>query len=225
MKKITGKHLAIATWIIAVIELMIYFPRIISILGNPYYVDILYIISSILIIVLQCILGFSMYRERNDGVTVFVVLLYCFVDILFPIIMNSFIGFSLMMIVSLVLALVPDCVLIIGLFARRKSNNVSVFSKIWFVPAVIHLACTLLSNILINGYLFNGMTSIAVSVVNFLILGYWLWSYLNYLTVKTDNDFAQATKNGQIAYFDDLLKRGVISQQEYDEKISQLSVN
>lgn len=171
MKKLTGKHLAIGTWLIAAISLYLYAKFIIGrAQDGDLYFNISYVINIILIVVPQCILGLAMYREKNDRFTVFVVLLYCFVNILLPVVRN--LRYLSYVDKFIVFTLIPDCVLIFGLFFRRKSDNGSKITKIWFVPAAVQLVCSIIIG---DGF---GIGTV-VDVANSLILGYWLWNFLN----------------------------------------------
>ena len=214
MEKITGKHLALGAWIVAAAMLFLNVRSIVSLSKEgelSYYIP--YIISMVLAVVLQCVLGYAMYREKNDRFTVFVVLLYCFVDIMLPVLRN--LRSLAFVIKNIVPGLIPPCVLIAGLFLRRKADLGTKIQKNWFVPAVVYLVVAIArgSGIRLGTIIYT---------VNYLILGFWLWSYLD---VRNRAGRAQETKEGQRAYFEDLLKRGVISQQEYDEKIKHLGEN
>lgn len=214
MGKITGKHLALGAWIVAAVLLFINVRSIVS-LGKEGVLSnyIPYIISMVLVIVLQCVLGYAMYREKNDRFTVFVVLLYCFVDIMLPVLRNFR---SLAFVIkNIVPGLIAPCVLIAGLFLRRKADRGTKIQKIWFVPAVVYLVVAIARG--------SGIRLATITyTVNYLILGFWLWSYLS---VRNRAGWAHEAKDGQLAYLEDLLKCGAITPQEYAEKIKHLSKN
>ena len=94
----------------------------------------------------------------------------------------------------------------------------------WFAPAVLYLLCSLsglISAIQELEYNIYYLVSDIVYTFAFIILGYWF--------VKRDSDHAEeekinsVVKGKQIAYFDDLLSRGVITKEEYDSKVNEIN--
>lgn len=206
MKKFTGKQLAIVVWVIAILRLIINYKSLINTISDGLNFDsLLWGISIIFGIVVQIIIGYAMFIEKNNIFTVITVLLFCLSDIFIPIARNlpywNQMGVSI--IIKSFIHLIPACILIVGLFLRRKSEKAaSIISKYWFVPAVLELLCILLSGSI-------SISSIVIGTVNYLVLGYWILYWLKAYTDK--------------AYYDNLLNNGIISQEEHDLKIGEIT--
>ena len=203
MKKLTGKQLALCALIVAVYDIVFF------VLHLSYGVS--YAMVSFVGIIVQLLLALAMCRDKNDGFVSAMVLLFCITEIILPILRSVAGGYFTSFALTIILNLVSPCVLIAGLFVRRKPGKGEAVSKVWFIPAVLYLVLHIQG--IGIGLLFG--------ILNYLVLGYWLWYELDVGHVQAVNNKV----NDQIAYFDDLLHRGIITQEEHDEKIRQLRNN
>lgn len=191
--QITGKKLAYATWAIAAIYL-------INALVNAGS-GAVWVITQLAAIVLQCFLGYAMFREKNDKVTMVIVIIF------------AVLSFS-----------IPVGILVVLMLCRRYAKKINFVQKCWFVPAAISGIVSIVNLVRVLEYasyypagrLLLTVLIYIVNILTYLILGYWLVKELDIV------DKGTRIKASQTAYFDDLLSRGVITKEEYDEKISSI---
>ncbi|MBQ7500444.1 MAG: SHOCT domain-containing protein [Clostridia bacterium] len=189
---INSKKLAIGTWILAAALFLINA----FVLGS--YHHIVTLLSSILSLILCGAIGFAMFRDKNDTVTAVIVVVYLILN-----------------------ASIPTIVLAVLVLCRRFVKNLAFIQKLWFVPALLGVLLGIITLTRIGSYYGTGGLGIIVlqaliSSVIYLILGYWLIKVLDVVHKDT------LVKQNQTSYLDDLLARGIITQEEYNEKVNKI---
>lgn len=156
----------------------------------------------LLSVVVMILAAISMLRNKNDALTVVVVIL---------------IGvFQLSIAIG---------VLFILLLIKRKPGNSAKIAKIWFLPVIVQLVLTAVSIISQrNALKFYPPVALIITIISWilpvahvLILSKWLLR--NLVTVdQSQND----VKEAKIAYYTDLLNNGTITKEEYDKYLQQI---
>ena len=94
---------------------------------------------------------------------------------------------------------------------RRREKTASFAQKCWFLPALLQL----IINLIIYSANPIDLLSLVVEIAWTIILGYWLVKELDISTKE------ERTIESQNAYYYDLMNRGIISKEEYEEKTKQ----
>ena len=193
--KLKSVKLGFAIWFLAIIQLATLIPVIEAMSSIGTSAIVTSIIFPIIGFVMMFVLGIAVMRGVNDKMTLVVVAIFAIVNL------------------SIAMG-----ILVILLLIRRFSKNKTFTKNIWFLPGIIQTVFAVIN--LINygvftftlKYLIIYLSSYLATVALYFILGYWLLKMMKYETS------AEAT----IAYYDDLLARGVISAEEYESKTSAL---
>ena len=145
--KAINKKLAYGLWAVSGLSAVM---SIINYLSFEYYLGM---IGLVVALVFQCLLGYTILRDRNDSITVVSVLLV------------AIFTFNLGGLVAIVMRLV----------LRKKKESEKIRSA-WFVPAIV-AGVMMLINIMSYISLF-GVVGLVLNVAYYLIFGYWFIKYL-----------------------------------------------
>ena len=142
-----NKKLAYGLWAVSGISTLI---SVINYISFEYYVGM---IGVIIAVVFQFLLGYTIFRDKNDKFTMISVILI------------AIFTFNLGGLVAIVLRLI-----------LRKKSDADKIRNCWFVPAIVSGALNLIS--LFTAFSFIGFVGLALNVAYYLIFGYWFIKYL-----------------------------------------------
>ncbi len=192
--KLSNKILAFITWGIAIFYLSQFIYYYTQEFSN------IIILIKLITVALQAILGFSIYRDRNDKFTFVVVIIF------------AVIGRS-----------IPTAVIIALMCIRKFSHKSNWVLKCWFIPAAVSLLISLI-DLITNVSLFETcimydwilypiitILGYAVNLINFLVLGYWFVKCFNIVAKKTINHLDK-----KLAFYTNLHDQGVLSDIEFE---------
>ncbi len=142
-------------------------------------------------------LGFAAFRGKNDIITLIAVVLY-----------------------GLFALSIPMAILVVLLLIRRFTKYKTISKTLWFTPAIAAAILSLITFLRYGKAMVELLSPLYyvqyfLPIPLFLCLGFWLLKELK------DNDSEKHDKS--VAYLDDLMARGVISKEEYDQKINDLN--
>ena len=189
--KLSNKTLAFTAWGITAFYLL-------QAIFNAQF-SIRNLITGLISVVLQAILGYAIYRDRNDKFTFVVVIIFTVTNLSIP--------------VALIIAL---------MLVRKYAKKSDWAPKCWFVPAAVSGLFSLINLIEFMtkyyGALYHMMTILGylVNILNFLILGYWLVKSLDIRDKKT------VSHDSQLAYYADLHNQGILSDAEFEAKKAEI---
>ncbi|MCM1509061.1 MAG: hypothetical protein NC177_18275, partial [Ruminococcus flavefaciens] len=158
----TSKRLAYCAWAIATMSLVsIFFNRPTS---------VVYLILKLISIALQFVIGYAIFKNKNDKITMIVVILYAITNLS-----------------------IPFGVLVVFMLLRRYAKKDKLVQNCWFVPAIVYGVLSIISlvSILKNVSIYPAFNlfviiiSHIVNILNFVILGYWLLGKLT--DINKDN--------------------------------------
>lgn len=142
-----NKKLAHGLWAISGLSALI---SVISFISAYYYIGI---ISVIISLVFQVLLGYTILRDKNDKFT------------MVSIIAIAIFTFNLGGLVAIVMRLI-----------LRKKPDSEQIRKLWFIPAVVSGIMYLIN--ILSAFTFIGFIQLVLNVVYYLIFGYWFIKYL-----------------------------------------------
>lgn len=195
--KLSNKTLAFTAWGITAFYLL-------QAIFNAQF-SIINLITGLISVILQAILGYAILRDRNDKFTLVVVIIFAVTSLSIP--------------VALIIAL---------MLVRKYAKKSDWAPKCWFVPAVVSGLFSLINLINVSssfefmieyyGALYPIMTILGylVNILNFLILGYWLVKSLDIRDKKT------VSYDSQLAYYADLHNQGILSDAEFEAKKAEI---
>ncbi len=195
--EISSKKLSYVAWAIAAFYLLNALLNIAS--GG------IWVITQIIGVVLQCLLAYAMYRERNDKVTMIIVIIFAITSLSIPV-----------------------AILMVLVLCRRYAKKIEFVQKCWFVPAAIMVILSFItiinmlsySDYYTGGQIFLNVVAYIANIINYLILGYWLVKSLEIVDVKTKKEFG--TRQSQLEYYTDLHNQGAISDVEFAKKKAEI---
>lgn len=192
--KLSNKILAFITWGIAIF----YLSQAIYYYAQEFS-DITILIK-LITVALQAILGFSIYRNRNNKFTFAVVIIF------------AVIGRS-----------IPTAIIIALMCIRKFSHKSNWVPKCWFIPAVVSLLFSLIDLIRSVSmfeffikydsmlYPIMAILGYGANLINFLVLGYWFVKCFNIVAKKTINHLDE-----KLAFYTNLHDQGVLSDIEFE---------
>lgn len=203
LERVSNKTLAYAAWGISAFFLLQAIINACITNGSSTY----YLLSGLITAVWQALLGYVIWRDRSDIFTLIIAMIYTAGN------------FSLPFVLIVALALVKK-------YARKNDWVV----KCWFVPAAVAAFLIIIKAALGNTIEADGafrliltILGYLVSILNYLVLGYWA---LKSLRMKTQDRMAEAIANeeeaNQIAFYKDLHNRGVLSDSEFNTKVAEI---
>ena len=145
----TSKKMAYGVWAICAFLMLV---NIISVISMDVEPHVLSVLISLISYVLIALLGYTIYRDRNDRLTMITVILV------------AIFTFDLGGFVAVILRLV---------LRKNDSENVR---KLWFLPAVISAALSLIVGLSYITVL--SAISMILTTLYCLIFGYWFIKYL-----------------------------------------------
>lgn len=141
-----NKKLAYGLWTVSAISALM---SIINYISFEYYLGM---ISIVIALVFQGLLGYTILRDKNDKFTMASVILI------------AIFTFNLGGLVAIIMRLV----------LRKKDSD--KIRNAWFVPAIVSGALALIN--LFLAFSFIGFVGLVLNVVYYLIFGYWFLKYL-----------------------------------------------
>ena len=202
--KLSNKTLAFATWGVSLFYLL-------QAICNSQF-SMVNLITGLISVILQVILGFAIYRDRNDKFTFVVIIIFAATSLSIP--------------VALIIAL---------MLVRKYAKKNDWATKCWFVPATVSALFSLINFIRVAssfeymiewyGALYPIMTILGylVNILNFLVLGYWLIKSLDIRTKAQINEGINNEKAvNKLAFYEDLRNRGVLSDSEFEAKKAEI---
>lgn len=141
-----NKKLAYGLWTVSAISALM---SIINYISFEYYLGM---ISIVIALVFQGLLGYTILRDKNDKFTMVSVILI------------AIFTFNLGGLVAIIMRLV----------LRKKDSD--KIRNAWFVPAIVSGALSLIN--LFLAFSFIGFVGLVLNVVYYLIFGYWFLKYL-----------------------------------------------
>ena len=141
-----NKKLAYGLWTVSAISALM---SIINYISFEYYLGM---ISIVIALVFQGLLGYTILRDKNDKFT------------MISIILIAIFTFNLGGLVAIIMRLV----------LRKKDSD--KIRNAWFVPAIVSGALALIN--LFLAFNFIGFVGLVLNVVYYLIFGYWFLKYL-----------------------------------------------
>lgn len=209
MNQSINKKLAIIEWILAVVTLAVYVYLIYDFGFSSSY------LMTLVGVIVMVFVGFAMNRGKNDKFTLVMIILLAITNMSIPILV----------------------LFVMLLISRKSSEKRHNMQRVWFVPTIVAAVCSVISFILMSTtvsryfdylmynspssyssmhtkFVFATIVSIVISIVHVCVLSIWLLKELD-VNIKDEGN-----KQARIAYFDDLLQRGVITQSEYDKSIN-----
>ena len=142
-----NKKLAYGLWTVSGISALM---SIINYISFEYYLGM---VSIVIALVFQGLLGYTILRDKNDKFTMISVILI------------AIFTFNLGGLVAIVMRLI----------LRKKKDSIKIRNA-WFVPAVVAGALALIN--LLSWFTFIGFLSLTLNVAYYLIFGYWFIKYL-----------------------------------------------
>jgi hypothetical protein len=141
-----NKKLAYGLWTVSAISALM---SIINYISFEYYLGM---ISIVIALVFQGLLGYTILRDKNDKFTMISVILI------------AIFTFNLGGLVAIIMRLV------------LRKNDSDKIRNAWFVPAIVSGALALIN--LFLAFSFIGFVGLVLNVVYYLIFGYWFLKYL-----------------------------------------------
>lgn len=141
-----NKKLAYGLWTVSAISALM---SIINYISFEYYLGM---ISIVIALVFQGLLGYTILRDKNDKFTMVSVILI------------AIFTFNLGGLVAIIMRLV----------LRKKDSD--KIRNAWFVPTIVSGALALINIFL--AFSFTGFVGLVLNVVYYLIFGYWFLKYL-----------------------------------------------
>lgn len=141
-----NKKLAYGLWTVSGISALM---SIINYISFEYYLGM---ISIVIALIFQGLLGYTILRDKNDKFTMISVILI------------AIFTFNLGGLVAIIMRLV------------LRKNNSDKIRNAWFVPAIVSGALALIN--LFLAFSFIGFVGLVLNVAYYLIFGYWFLKYL-----------------------------------------------
>lgn len=144
-----NKKLAYGLWGVSALSLLlslyIYFTM-------AYMLGPLQLVSPLLVFIFQCVLGFIILRDKNDGITMITIILI------------ALFTFNLSGLVAIVMRLI---------LRKTKSEKIR---NAWYVPAIVSGVLGLI--VVVAAFHILDLVSVLISVAYYAIFGYWFLKYL-----------------------------------------------